>query len=140
MDAVVAGDFELAREIADLSLMRWRDGWEYETTFAILRFFQGAVRDEHYLSSASADAFLKRFKEVMDGQQSARLRIVTALRARSEEQFRGALEALVAEYAIVCKARRARLTEYTADAAEWPAAVCEHRGARVARYCKNNRN
>jgi hypothetical protein len=120
MDAVVAGDSGLAREIADLSLGQWHDGWEYDDDFCYFALFHGAVRDELYLRSAPADALLKRLKQVLDGQPSARLRIVTALRVRDEEQVRGALEALLAEYAIACEARRARLTEYTADAAEWP--------------------
>jgi hypothetical protein len=120
MDVLVAGDMRLARDIVDLSIDRWHDGWEYEDDYCYYAFIHGLVADRDFIDRTEAAALLTRFQRALAGQSSVRLRLCKALGARDGVDFRAAFARLIAEYAVMTDVRRSKFTEYTSDAPSWP--------------------
>lgn len=120
MDAVVAQDLDLAREIGSLSVDEWHDEWEYEDDFCYFLFLHRLVASTEFVASPEAAALLVRFEQIIEGQPSPRLALCRALTDRDGLAFWAAFESLLTEYRDTNDVKRARVTEYTADAKFWP--------------------
>jgi hypothetical protein len=119
-DAVVAGETGLARDIASMSVNEWHETWEYEDDFCYFLFVHGLVLSQAFIASAAASALVTRFERALEGQPSPRLALCKALQSRDAADFRDAFERLVDDCRTANNARRARITEYSAEAIFWP--------------------
>lgn len=120
LDTVAAGDFDLARQIADSSVDEWHPGWEYEDDFCYFLFFHRLTLGTPFVDSSEAAALLLRFERALEGASSGRLEICQAVHRQSEVAFWTALERVLADFQAANERRRARITEFSADAAFWP--------------------
>jgi Immunity protein 49 len=93
LDAIAAGDLELARHIADLSPREWQQGHEYEDDYCYAQILHRLVQEippEQELPS-----LLERFEVYLDGQASARLDVCRALAERDQDAFNEAFRGLL---------------------------------------------
>ena len=97
LDAVVAVDLALARDIARLSIDRWEPAWEYEDDYCYYRFLHTIVLAPDEAPTEALDALLDRFEGVLEGGTSARLDACKALLHQDEVAFDDALEMLMEE-------------------------------------------
>lgn len=119
-DTLAAGDVQLFRDIAALSIDRWHRGWEYEDDFCYYLFVQRVVATPGFLQSPEAGALLAQFRKAIEDQPSPRLALCQALHDRSLDDFRAALEKLLQLHADYYEAKRPTITEYSAQAIFWP--------------------
>ena len=120
LDAVVASDVRLAKEIVSQSIDEWHETWEYEDDFCCFLFVHRLVANTAFLGSPEADALVTRFEKALDGQPSPRLDLCKALHHRDAGDFRDAFERLLQTSQTANQAKRAKVTEYSAEAIFWP--------------------
>ena len=95
VDAIAAGDFDLARAIAAASPSEWREGHEYEDDYCYAQIFHRFVQIAPH--EEEIPPLLQRLEAYLDGQTSARLAVCTALSARSQEAFDESFESFINE-------------------------------------------
>lgn len=95
IDAIAAGDLELARRIAWLSPRAWEPQREYEDDFCYAQILHRLV---HGVQAPTVyQPFFDRFEAALEGQASARLDVTRALVLRSQTDFDLAFDALLLE-------------------------------------------
>jgi hypothetical protein len=116
-DAVAAADFALARQIAALSPVQWRQGHEYEDDFCHAQIAHAVLAP--VADVARIDSLFARWEKVLDGQADARVPVLRALAHGDKDGFDPAFEALVQERddAIAAERDRARIEEFDVIAA-----------------------
>jgi hypothetical protein len=93
-DALVAEDYDLAKEISDLSPDDVIAGEEYEEDFCYMRFLFLFAKCGN-TAGAELDGILARFEKSLDGAWSSRLDVCRALRAADADAFALAFESLL---------------------------------------------
>lgn len=97
LDAVVAGDWGLARDLARLAPRDWVAEWEYEDDFCYFQFLHALAEAQGRGPPAELTTVLDRFERVLDGAQSARLQVCRALLDADQPAVCEQLAALLAE-------------------------------------------
>jgi hypothetical protein len=118
LDAVVAGNLALAREIAELSPDTWLANREYEDDFHYFLFLHIIVKRPQDLPVPLLEGHLQKLEQALEGAASTRLAICRALLARDPRAFAEALGALVAERRENFDEERSRVAE--SDGLFWP--------------------
>ncbi|HYO54546.1 Imm49 family immunity protein, partial [Archangium sp.] len=95
-DAIAADDVESAREIASLTPIQWQQGLEDESDYRYVDFIQALLRSPNEMSLL--EARLDAFARSLEGGDSARLGLCTALLQRDEQRFGSALLELLDEH------------------------------------------
>lgn len=110
-DAVAAGDFSLARQIAALSPREWQQGQEYEDDWCQAQIAHSILQP--LVDSTHVQGLLLRWERVLDGEDEPRLPVLRALAQRDAGAFDGAFEGLLThrEEAIAAERARARIEE-----------------------------
>lgn len=91
-DAIIAGDLEIAREIARLSPTEHVDGHEYEDDFLRFHFLHRLILDA---DDAELEAILDRWQQVLDGAPSPAWDVSRALLDRDTGALHEALGGLI---------------------------------------------
>ena len=95
LDAVAAGEFDLARRIVDLSPGEWCKGHEYEDDYCyaqiLHRFVQIAPQPQEI------QPFLTQFEAYLDEEPNARFEVCKALVNKDQAAFDDAFEKLIIE-------------------------------------------
>ena len=97
LDSLVAGDLQLAREIATFSSETWNENWEYEDDFCFFVFLQKVVKHANNQTTQDLRLILDQFERALEGQSSTRLDICISLLARDEDAFNNYLYSLLEE-------------------------------------------
>lgn len=93
LDALAAGDVELAHRIAWISPRSWEPQREYEDDFCYAQILHRLI---HGVPSPTVyQPFVDQFDKALKGQTSERLEVVKALVQRSQADFDTAFEALL---------------------------------------------
>ena len=95
VDAIAAGEFELARSIVALSPTAFREGREYEDDYCYAQLLHCMVRPEP--PESEMPPLLGRFEAYLNGQPSGRFSVCKALVERSQDDFDGGFESLLDE-------------------------------------------
>lgn len=119
-DAIVAGAPDLVGEIVSLSVERWNNAAEYEDDFCYFLYVHRLATARGFADSAEAAALLSRFERVLEGAPSDRLNLCRAIHERDADALRKVVERFLDHRRSELEARRARVTEYTAQALFWP--------------------
>lgn len=95
-DAIAAGDFQGALDIARLSKRIWARGVEYEEDFLFVEF----LMQRFFLDASpeTGESLLKRYRTVLKGSEDLRLEVCIALQESSSERFNDALASYLAEW------------------------------------------
>lgn len=115
-DALAAGHWALARDIATASPPGWVPEGEYEDDYCHVRLI-GLYTCEPAPDPAAVQALLARHAQVLDGARTPRLALGRALYARDADAFADAFEDSLREEAEARMAARERLGEPDGDAA-----------------------
>lgn len=107
-DAVIAGEFSLANEIASLSPADWNEDYEFEDDFCYAQFLFALIRQQGQLE-ASDKAWLNRFEAALEGDDSQRLVWCQAICEQDSEAAVAAVLALHDEWKTFYKEKNARL-------------------------------
>lgn len=120
LDALVAGDMQLAREIAELSTETWNPTWEYEDDYCFYLFIHTLIQSADQDPSRSRlDTILDQFEAALEGDASPHLEVCRALVSRDEDDFVDALQSLIAWREEQLDAKRPSITP--PDFLFWPA-------------------
>jgi hypothetical protein len=92
-DALAAGDFNLAHQIAELSPDDWVQNGEYEDDYCFSRFLHLAAMGR--AGQEDAVMLLQRFETALSGEPNVRLDLCRALDAREQAAFDSAFEAYI---------------------------------------------
>jgi hypothetical protein len=95
-DALAAGAFDLARDIAALSPKEWREGDEYEDDYCYARFLYDFSGGAGALPGG-ADGLLEKFNAALLGAPAGRFKMCKVLNARDFDAFDGAFSDLLDE-------------------------------------------
>jgi hypothetical protein len=117
-DSVAAGDLSLSKEIADLSVTEWNADWEYEDDFCYYSFLHDLLRSPGSPGTTRLGATLNRFETALEGVDSPRLNVCSALLARKEDGFIEAFQALLESIREASDKRREVVESY--DLTFWP--------------------
>lgn len=120
-DAIVADAPELVAEIVSLSVDRWSNAAEYEDDFCYFIFVHRLASTPGFAGSADSAALIARFEGALEGAPSDRLDLCRAIHEHDAAALRKAIECFLDHRKSQIEARRARITEYTAQAIFWPA-------------------
>lgn len=119
-DALAAGHGALAREIAALSIDRWRPQWEYEDDFYYVLFLHRVVMQPTALGEQPFIESQQRF-EASAAPDTAARGVLGSLLHRDEALFNAALIQLMQERDQQLQERKARLLEPDVEAfVHWP--------------------
>jgi len=91
VDAVAAGQLDLAAELARLSPDRHEPRCEYEDDFLLHRFMQKRLLHLHAAEDHAFQAMLERWAQVVEGEHAPYLDVCRALVLRDAEAFHTAL-------------------------------------------------
>ncbi|WNG39586.1 hypothetical protein F0U61_42390 [Archangium violaceum] len=91
VDAVAAGQLDLASELARLSPDRHEPRCEYEDDFLLHRFMQKRLLHLHAAEDHDFQAMLERWAQVVEGEHAPYLDVCRALVLRDAEAFHTAL-------------------------------------------------
>jgi hypothetical protein len=94
MDTLAAGEFDLARRIADLSPEEFRPGHEYEDDYCYVQLINGLIGS----GKGRSQPLLSEFEAYTEGEPSARLDLIRSLVTGSQDTFDGAFEKLLLEH------------------------------------------
>lgn len=106
LDAVAAGDWVLARRVADSSPTDWREGHEYEDDYCYAQLLHRLI-----VPDTPDDEFvglLARFEAYEDGAANPRLDVCRALATRDQAAFDAAFDGLIADRALVIEREKER--------------------------------
>jgi hypothetical protein len=92
VDAIAAGDFHLAREIADLAPEEWRKEREYEDDYCYARIL-GALLDAG--AEPQMNQLFTQFEAYLGGDENPRLDVTRALAMRDTLRFENAFDDLL---------------------------------------------
>jgi len=106
LDAVAAGDFALARHIANISLTEWHPGHEYEDDYCYAQILHRFVAEQ--LPKEEIPPLLSRFEAYVEGNPSARLALCWALAQQNQDSFDEAFNDLLNEQEDRIAAAKAR--------------------------------
>jgi hypothetical protein len=106
LDALVAGELELARDLARLSPTTWRKGWEYEDDWCYFQLLYLLLEEGEDFGLPRATPLLERFEQILEGDSSPRLDYCRAVAERDQDSARQALQDLLDEKAARDDARR----------------------------------
>jgi hypothetical protein len=95
LDALAAGDLELASRIARLSPARWHESREYEDDFELARALFSLLPDPP--TGESTPAALARLDAALEGRSDPRRDVAAALADRDQTAFDAAFEALLVD-------------------------------------------
>jgi len=96
LDALVAGDIQLARDIADLSTERWNSTWEYEDDYCFYLFIHTLVKSAgEGFPAPQLAAILDQFEIALEGGVSPHLDVCRALVSQDEDEFADAMQSLI---------------------------------------------
>lgn len=111
LDAVAAGDMELAYRIAWISPRAWEPQREYEEDFCYAQILHRLIHGVQ--SPAVYQPFLDQFNAALKGRLDARLPVVSALVQRSQADFDAAFDDLIdaRRKAILAAIRRAQIED-----------------------------
>ncbi|MCF6337697.1 MAG: hypothetical protein L3J84_07055 [Gammaproteobacteria bacterium] len=107
-DAVIAGQYPLANEIASLSPADWNEDYEFEDDFCYAQFLFALVSKQGQLE-ASDKAWLTRFEEALEGDDSQRLVWCQAICEQDSEAAVAAILALHDEWQAFYKEKNTRI-------------------------------
>lgn len=96
LDAVVAGQYDLAATIAALSASDWMEGYEYEEDFAYTQWLHAMVATPEDTSALTIR--LSGYETALQGNPDARLDVGKALIARDADAFHFAFLALLNQF------------------------------------------
>ncbi len=120
LDTVVAGDLNLARQIADNSSDFWNFDWEYEDDFCYILFLHRIVQSYPQFPNADSAQILRRFEYSLADKHSNRLAVCKTLSTGDPASFTSALSLLLEdEYEAVEKAQDSAKV-HEGDLAYWP--------------------
>lgn len=97
LDSVVAGDLNLASDIARLSSEIWEGNWEYEDDFCFFLFLHVIVKKSAALPLSELQRILEQFEKSLEGGDSMRLDVCKALLMKDKKKFIVALQHLLEE-------------------------------------------
>lgn len=120
LDAVVAGDLALARQIADASVEVWNPAWEYEDDHCFFLLLHRIAQHGGAFPSPDVPELMGRFERSLEGAKSARYDACRALVARDSESFREALSTLLEEEAARNDEERDSAAVHEGDLLYWP--------------------
>lgn len=115
-DALAAGHWRLAHDIAEACPPGWIPEGEYEDDFCHVRLI-GLYTGDSPPAPAAVQALLDRHAQVLDGARTPRLALGQALLDRDADAFSAAFEDFLREELEARMAERERLGEPDADAA-----------------------
>jgi hypothetical protein len=92
--ALVAADWALAKEIADLSAQRWDDQWEYEDDFCYAHLLHRRLAGD---PEPVQRALLGEYARALDGDEPPRFRLCRGLLDRDGEATAAAFTDLLAD-------------------------------------------
>jgi hypothetical protein len=95
LDAVVAGQMILAREIVRMSGDTWHPAWEYEDDFYYFLFLHRIANGLDSADEPKLGEILARFETALEGGKSFRLNVCRAILGHDGEAFREGLFALM---------------------------------------------
>lgn len=93
LDALAAGDIDLAHRIAWISPRSWEPQREYEDDFCYAQILHRLIHG--VASPAVYQPFIDQFERALKGQPSARLDVAKALVQRAQAEFDTAFDALL---------------------------------------------
>lgn len=93
INAVAAADFDLAREIAELSPSEWRQGHEYEDDYCYAQLLHGFVQQP--VPEDELPSVADRLEAYLDGEPLPRLDVCRALLSRDQGAFDEAFADLI---------------------------------------------
>jgi hypothetical protein len=106
LDAIAAGDFELARRIAGLVSPAFRAGHEYEDDHCYAQIVHRLIQEP--VPETELEPLMERFEAYLDGQASARLDVINALAEHSQDGFDAAFASLLDERGLQIEADKKR--------------------------------
>lgn len=106
LDAIAAGDFELARDIARLAPAAWRDQHEYEDDYCYAQLLHRLIQEA--VPEQELTPLLEQFETFLQGGFDARLDVCKALAAASQADFDEAFEALLDAFELRIEANKQR--------------------------------
>jgi len=107
-DAVIAGEFTLANELATLSPTDWNEDYEFEDDFCYAQFLFALISKQGPLE-ARDKAWLSRFEAALEGGDSQRLVWCQAICEQDSEAAVAAILALHNEWHAFYKEKNKRL-------------------------------
>jgi hypothetical protein len=94
MDAIAAGDFDLAKRIAELSPVDFRPGHEYEDDYCYIQLIYGLIG----AAARPAQDLLAEFAAYVEDQPNPRLDVIRSLLEKNQTNFDTAFEALLEDH------------------------------------------
>lgn len=95
LDSIAAADLALARDIAGLSPLEFREGHEYDDDYCYAQCLHRLIREEP--PKDEFQGFFDRWAAYLEGKDTARLNVCQALLAQDQAAFDEAFEALLDE-------------------------------------------
>lgn len=120
LDAVVAGDLSLARQIADFSINSWNSDWEYEDDFCFFVFLHVIVQSHPHFPPPKAVEILARFEQSLQGKRSNRFEVCRALIVRAASDFSDTLKNLLEEERALIENQQDSANVHEGNLAYWP--------------------
>ncbi|MDC0677162.1 Imm49 family immunity protein [Sorangium atrum] len=120
LDAVVAGDLALARQIADESTEVWNPDWEYEDDHCFFLLLHRMLQNPGTSPPPDAPVLLTRFERSLENRRSPRYEVCRALVARDSEGFDVSVSALLGEEAARNDEARDSAAVREGDVVYWP--------------------
>jgi len=111
VDAVAAGDFDLARRLISLSTKAWMEGHEYEDDYCYAQILHRLIQEP--TAEKEIPPLILQFETYLEGQPGARLDICKALLEKDQSAFDEAFDALLNEQEakIIADKERGQLEE-----------------------------
>ncbi|NVI96616.1 immunity 49 family protein [Myxococcus sp. AM009] len=103
IDALTAGQLDLAVEIARLEAGRSDPSHEYEEDFLLHHFLHRFTMQLHAGVASELSGILDRWESVLQGKEDGYLMVCRALHARSALDFNQAMEGVIAERILTFK-------------------------------------
>ncbi|MEW6381915.1 MAG: Imm49 family immunity protein [bacterium] len=106
LDAIAAGDFELAHRIIELSPAEWQKGHEYEDDYCYAQVLHRLVQEP--VPEQEIPPLFKQFEAYLEGQPSARLDVCRAIVEQDQPAFDEAFADLLDDREAQIAANKAR--------------------------------
>jgi hypothetical protein len=106
LDAIAAGEIELAREIAALSPAEFREGHEYEDDYCYAQLLHRFIQEP--VPEAELPPLLVRFENYLQGAIDPRFDVCQALANRDQDEFDSAFESFLTAFEMMIAANKER--------------------------------
>ncbi|WP_437963985.1 Imm49 family immunity protein [Sorangium sp. So ce260] len=120
LDAVVAGDLTLARQLADESTEVWHPDWEYEEDHCFLLLLHRMLQSTGASPPPDAPALLARFERSLENQRSSRYEVCRSIVTRDSKGLDASISALLEEEAARNDEARESAAVHEGDVLYWP--------------------